>query len=136
MDENQTVMHVVVGITLAFVMGAAYILEMKLSDVYREGLHRDRELSFLKHKNEELEVKVETSESELSFLKNALQTEVESCNVELSDLKTTIEILAEDMKKMKNTPPGKCISPHDYLTVIGGGFKVVDGRTKCESSKI
>jgi uncharacterized coiled-coil protein SlyX len=104
MDES--IRQGVVGITLAFVVGAAYILEMKLNDVYREGFNRDKELSYVKQRNEELEVKVETSESELSSLKTA----VESSNAELSLLKTTMEKLTDEMKEMMNTPPGKYIS--------------------------
>jgi hypothetical protein len=113
MDES--IKHVVIGITLAFVVGAAYILEMKLNDVYRDGLNRDKELSFLK-------VKVEYAESEL-------KTALESVNNEISLLKTAIEELADEIKKIKNTSPGKYTVPNDYHDDIAVVLSVEDLNT-------
>jgi hypothetical protein len=68
MDES--IKHGVVGIILAFVFGAAYILEMKLNDIQKEGHVRDRELATLKHN---YEVKVQNLEFKLSSLKTTMK---------------------------------------------------------------
>lgn len=87
MDES--IKHGVIGIILAFTLGAAYIFERRLNDVYREGLARERDLWFLKHRNEDFKVKVESLEGELSSLKTAMRE------------------LADEIKRMNSTPPGK-----------------------------
>ncbi|XP_056002061.1 fibrinogen-like protein A isoform X2 [Ostrea edulis] len=105
MDED--VRQCFIGMIFVFTLGALHIFD-RLDEVYMEGLTRDKELSSLKQRNEDLEVKVEISKIELSSLKTAMEklTEVETLKVELSSLKTTTEELTEEIKRMKNTPPG------------------------------
>ncbi|XP_055999464.1 C-type lectin mannose-binding isoform-like [Ostrea edulis] len=84
---DDTVKYGVIGVFLAFTLGAAYIFERRLNGVYKEGHTRDKELSFFKQRNADLEVKVETLEAEQSFLK------------------TSMEELIEEIKLMKLIPP-------------------------------
>lgn len=83
MDE--TIKYSVAGIILAFML---YILEVRLNGVYWEGHNRDKELSFLKQRNQQLEMKVETSKDDMS------------------SLRTTVEKLVKEIDGIKNTPTG------------------------------
>jgi septal ring factor EnvC (AmiA/AmiB activator) len=99
----------VLGIIVAFVVGIGYI--------YRAGYKYEERLSSLKEKNENLEAKIKTSETELLSLKITIKTlevdflslkiAMKNAEAEFLSLKREVEVFAEEMKKKKNTPPGK-----------------------------
>lgn len=65
MDE--TIKYSVAGIILALML---YILEVRLNGVYTEGRTRDKELSLLKQRNEDLGIAMLELAKEIKGLKN------------------------------------------------------------------
>jgi Rad3-related DNA helicase len=105
--------QVTTGIILAFMLGAAY----NWNDIYRDEFKREEELSLLKKRQEDLDVKLKTSEAELLSLKMdkkasehtlvSLKIPLQNLEVEHLSLNTVMEELAEEMDRMKNISPSK-----------------------------
>ncbi|XP_062578678.1 C-type lectin lectoxin-Lei1-like isoform X2 [Saccostrea cucullata] len=57
-----SIKHCIAGLVIAFVFGAAYIFEERLSDIYKEVKKRNEELSIIRLTNKHLKTKVDTLE--------------------------------------------------------------------------